>query len=58
MTFIINQNGVVYEMDLGKKTGNLARTMNEYNPTSGWRKAEDLPGGDQGWTAGSPSCWR
>jgi hypothetical protein len=32
MTFIINQNGVVYQKDLGDKTADLAETMTEYNP--------------------------
>jgi hypothetical protein len=29
---IFNQDGVVYEKDLGKKTDILAKTMKEYNP--------------------------
>jgi hypothetical protein len=43
MTFIVNQDGVVYQKDLGKKTAVLAKAMNEYNPDSTWQKAEDLP---------------
>ena len=40
MTFIVNQDGIVYQKDLGKKTGVLAKAMKEYNPNSGWEKAE------------------
>jgi hypothetical protein len=41
MTFIVNEDGVVYEKDLGKKTAVLAKSMKEYNPNSGWREAEE-----------------
>ncbi len=41
MTFIVNQDGVVYEKDLGKKTDVLAKAMKEYNPDSSWLKAEE-----------------
>jgi hypothetical protein len=41
MTFIINENGAVFEKDLGKKTDVLAKDMTEYNPGSGWQKAEE-----------------
>jgi hypothetical protein len=41
MTFIVNQEGVVYEKDLGKKTDALARSMKEYNPNSSWQEAEE-----------------
>jgi Protein of unknown function (DUF2950) len=41
MTFIINQNGVVYQKDLGDKTADLAETMTEYNPDKSWKKATD-----------------
>jgi len=43
MTFIVNQDGVVYQKDLGWKTDVLAKAMKEYNPGSGWQKAEDQP---------------
>jgi Protein of unknown function (DUF2950) len=43
MTFIVNQDGVVYQKDLGKKTEALGKAMQEYNPDSSWRKAEDEP---------------
>src|SRR5271166_1007381 len=40
MTFIVNEDGMVYQKDLGKKTDVLARAMKEYNPDSSWQKAE------------------
>jgi hypothetical protein len=36
MTFIVNQDGVVYQKDLGEKTSDAATTMAEYNPGDGW----------------------
>jgi Protein of unknown function (DUF2950) len=41
MTFIVGQDGVVYQKDLGKKTDVLAKAMKEYNPNSSWQKVED-----------------
>lgn len=41
MTFLVNQDGVVYERDLGKKTESLAAAMKEYDPGAGWKKVED-----------------
>ncbi len=43
MTFIIGEDGVVYEKDLGKKTEVAAKAMKEYNPNSGWRKTDEQP---------------
>jgi hypothetical protein len=43
MTFIVNEDGVVYQKDLGKKTEALAKSMKEYNPDSNWRKSEEQP---------------
>jgi len=40
MTFIVNEDGVVYQKDLGWKTDNLAKAMKEYNPGFGWEKTE------------------
>ena len=40
-TFMVGQDGVVYEKDLGPKTNVVARTMKEYNPNSSWQEAED-----------------
>ena len=41
MTFIVNEEGVVYQKDLGKKTEALGKAMKEYNPNSSWQKAEE-----------------
>jgi len=41
MTFIINQNGVVYQKDLGEKTPDLAVAVTEYNPDSTWKRVTD-----------------
>ena len=41
MTFIVNEDGVVYEKDLGKKTNVVATSMKEYKPNSSWREAEE-----------------
>ena len=40
MTFIVNEDGVVYQKDLGKKTDVLAKAMKEYNPDSTWQRAD------------------
>jgi hypothetical protein len=40
MTFIVNQDGMVYEKDLGDDTQKLGSTMTDYNPDAGWRKIE------------------
>jgi len=40
MTFVVNQDGVVYQKDLGKKT-DVAKAMKEYDPNSSWQKAEE-----------------
>jgi hypothetical protein len=40
MTFIVNDDGVVYEKDLGKKTDVVGKNMKEYKPNSSWHQAE------------------
>jgi hypothetical protein len=35
-TFIINQDGVVYEKDLGKDTAAVAKALNAFNPDKTW----------------------
>ncbi len=39
MTFIVNQDGVVYEKNLGKRTEVVAKEMRAFNPI-GWSKAD------------------
>jgi len=41
MTFIVNQDGAVYQKDLGKNTDALVKAMVEYNPNSTWQKTEE-----------------
>jgi Protein of unknown function (DUF2950) len=43
MTFLVGSDGVVYEKDLGKKTGNVTKSMTAYNPGSGWHRVGDAP---------------
>jgi Protein of unknown function (DUF2950) len=43
MTFVVNHEGVVYQKELGKKTGTLGKSMQEYDPDSSWSKAEEEP---------------
>lgn len=40
MTFIANQNDVVYEKDLGPNTGGIAKAIRVYNPDQSWSRAE------------------
>jgi len=40
MTFIVNQEGVVYQKDLGKGTAKAAEAIKRYNPDPTWRKVE------------------
>ena len=40
MTFIVNQQGTVYERNLGPKTGSIAVKMTTYDPEPGWKPAE------------------
>jgi hypothetical protein len=39
-SFIVNQDGVVYEQDLGPKTAALAADISQYDPASGWIEAK------------------
>jgi DUF2950 family protein len=40
MTLIINQDGLVFQKDLGEKTAELAKAMNEFNPDDTWKPVE------------------
>ena len=40
MTFIVNQDGIVREKDLGKDTDAMARKMTVYNPDASWRQVQ------------------
>lgn len=41
MTFIVNQEGVIYEKDLGEETAVTAAAITLYNPDDSWRMHED-----------------
>jgi hypothetical protein len=40
MTFIVSQDGIAYQKDLGPGTGELANTLHEYNPDKEWARVE------------------
>jgi len=40
MTFIVNQDDIVYEKDLGPDTGKMAGSMEAYDPDETWEKSE------------------
>jgi hypothetical protein len=42
MTFIVGSDGVVYEKDLGKETGVVAKVMEKYDPDATWHKAQEV----------------
>jgi hypothetical protein len=41
MTFIINQDGVLLQKDLGKSTAEIATAMTEFDPDAGWKAVEE-----------------
>ena len=43
MTFMVNQDGVVYEQDLGPDTATKAAAITIYNPDKAWEKADTTP---------------
>jgi hypothetical protein len=40
MTFIVNQDGVVYQRYLGPDTDKIAKAMTAFDPAPGWKKVE------------------
>jgi Protein of unknown function (DUF2950) len=40
MTFLVNQEGIVFERDLGPHTDKLAEEMTSFNPDSMWKKVD------------------
>jgi hypothetical protein len=40
MTFIVNQDGVVYEKDLGKDTEKIASAIKKFDPDETWKKVK------------------
>jgi hypothetical protein len=41
MTFIVNQQGVVYQKDLGENTAKLVSSMKQYDPDPSWQLSPD-----------------
>ena len=41
MTFMINQDGVLLQKDLGKSTQETAIAMTQFNPDAGWKPVEE-----------------
>jgi hypothetical protein len=44
MTFIVNQDGTIYEKDFGKNTTTKAAAMTKYDPDKTWKKVEETVG--------------
>jgi Protein of unknown function (DUF2950) len=40
MTFIVNQQGIVYQKDLGPNTAALVKAMTRYDPDPSWQRAD------------------
>ena len=40
MTFMVNQQGVIYEKDLGPKTVEMSKAITTYDPDQKWEKVE------------------
>jgi Protein of unknown function (DUF2950) len=40
MTFIVNQNGVTFQKDLGKSTDDIASAMTSFDPDGSWQVAD------------------
>jgi len=40
-SFIVNNDGVVYQKDLGPETLDIARKMDRFNPDSTWQRTDD-----------------
>jgi hypothetical protein len=40
MTFLVNQDGIVYEKDLGPRTPEIAKKLTRYDRDTSWRKAD------------------
>jgi hypothetical protein len=43
MTFMVNQDGTVFQKDFGPRTEKIARSIEIFNPDTGWQKAEPQP---------------
>jgi hypothetical protein len=41
MTFIVNQQGIVFQKHLGEKTGDIVAAMTQYDPDDSWDPVEE-----------------
>ena len=39
-TFLVNANGVIWEKDLGTRTGEICKGMTSYDPDRTWKKVK------------------
>ena len=40
MSFVVDQDGILYQKDLGPKTAQVANALQEYDPDNTWVKVE------------------
>ncbi|PKA38853.1 DUF2950 domain-containing protein [Rhizobium sullae] len=40
-TFVVNKNGIIYEVDLGDDTSNIAAKIETFNPNDDWQAVEE-----------------
>ena len=43
MTFMVNQDGTVFQKDLGARTEKIARKIETFNPDADWKKVDAQP---------------
>jgi Protein of unknown function (DUF2950) len=42
MSFVVNQEGIIFEKNLGKNTRRIAEAITVYNPDKSWKKVKEL----------------
>ena len=55
-TFIVNQDGIVYQKDLGPNTAQLAAAIRSYNPDKTWIETDDAMEEEDSSAAPSPTA--
>ena len=43
LTFMVNQDGTVFQKDLGSRTAKIARTIESFLPDATWQKVDTQP---------------
>ena len=43
MSFMVNQDGMVYEQNLGKNTAAIASKITTFNPDASWKQVASSP---------------